>query len=230
MKRFIILMIGCACFGVLAQAQGEEALLKAVKAKLDKVQDYEARGRMTIDVPFIQAPQSDVTVYYKKPNLFKVKKSDGISILPKGGGGINMGSVLASDEFTVVPAGRAVVAGINTNVIKLLPQSETGDIVLMTLYIDEKAALIRRSKVTTRENGSYEIELAYGKYAAWGLPDNVVFSFNAKAYKLPKGITFEYEKSGQPAPAAPKDTNGKIAISYSSYSINKGISAAVFAK
>ena len=102
--------------------------------------------------------------------------------------------------------------------------------VLMTLYIDEKAALIRRSKVTTRESGSYEIELTYGKYATWGLPDNVVFSFNAKAYKLPKGITFEYEKSGQPAPAAPKDSKGKISIVYSSYKINKGVDAGVFAK
>ncbi|HUQ96878.1 MAG TPA: hypothetical protein VM010_04370 [Chitinophagaceae bacterium] len=213
-----------------AHAQGEEALLKAVRAKLDKVTDYEASGRMKIDVSFIQAPQSDVTIYYKKPDLFKVKKKDGISILPKGGVGINMGSILSGGDFTVVPAGNAVVAGINTKVIKLLPQSESGDVVLLTLYIDEKAALVKRSKVVTRENGSYEIDLTYGKYAAWGLPDNVVFSFNAKAYKLPKGITFEYEKSGTPPPAPAKDQTGKIAIDYNSYKINKGLSAAMFTK
>jgi hypothetical protein len=185
---------------------------------------------MTLDVPFIQAPPSDVTVYYKKPNLFKVVKKDGISILPKGGVGINLGSILAGDEFTVVPAGNAVLNGITTKVVKLLPQTETSDIILLTLYIDERTALVRKSKVATRESGSYEIDLNYGKWAAWGLPDHVVFSFNAKAYKLPKGLTFEYEKSGQSQPETPKDTKGKIKINYSDYMINKGLNAAVFAK
>jgi hypothetical protein len=141
-----------------------------------------------------------------------------------------MGSILSGDDFTVVPAGSAVLNGVSTKVVKLLPQNESNDIVLLTLYIDEKAALIRKSKVTTRENGSYEIALSYGKYAAWGLPDNVVFSFNAKAYKLPKGLTFEYEKSGKPAPATPKDSNGKLQIVYTDYKINKGVPDAVFAK
>lgn len=230
MKRCVLLLFLSAFFTTITYAQNEEALVKAVRAKLDKVQDYEARGRMLINVPFIQAPQSDVTVYYKKPDLFKVKKKDGISILPKGGVGINMGSILSGDAFTVVPAGAAVVAGINTKVVKLLPQDESSDVILMTLYIDEKAALIKKSNVTTRENGSYEMDLSYGKYAAWGLPDMVVFTFNAKAYKLPKGITFEYEKSGKPAPPAPKDSRGKIQIAYTDYKINKGLSAAVFAK
>jgi hypothetical protein len=229
MKYCIVWLICCVTFSN-AHAQNEEALVKAVRAKLDKVQDYEARGRLAIDVPFIQAPPSDVMVYYKKPNLFKVQKQDGISILPKGGVGINMSSILSGDDFTVVPAGMAVVNGINTNVVKLLPQNDNSDIVLMTLYIDAQAALIRKSKVTTRENGSYEIALSYGKFAAWGLPDNVVFSFNAKAYKLPKGITFEYEKSGKPAPATPKESNGTLRISYTDYKINKGVPAAVFAK
>jgi outer membrane lipoprotein-sorting protein len=151
------------------------------------VSDYEARGRMTIDVSFIQAPQSDVVVYYKKPNLFKVEKKGGISILPKGGVGINLGALLANTDYTVVPAGSAVVAGGPVKVVKLLPQDESGDVVLMTLYIDEKA------------------------------------------YKLPKGLTFEYEKSGKPAPAAPTDGKGRLQIVYTDYKINKGISNAVFA-
>src|SRR5688572_6875150 len=112
----LIVVLYCLMIFSKAHAQAEEALVKAVRAKLDKVQDYEAHGRMTIDVSFIQAPQSDVTVYYKKPNLFKVKKEDGISILPKGGVGINMSSILSGQQFTIVPAGTAVVAGNTTKV------------------------------------------------------------------------------------------------------------------
>jgi outer membrane lipoprotein-sorting protein len=230
MLKYCVIGILCSVTFSNAHAQAENALVKAVRAKLDKVQDYIASGRMTIDVPFIQAPPSDVTVYYQKPNSFKVVKKDGISILPKGGVGINLGSILAGDEFTVVPAGSAVLNGVTTKVVKLLPQTETSDIILLTLYIDERTALVRKSKVTTRESGSYEIDLSYGKWAAWGLPDNVVFSFNAKAYKLPKGLTFEYEKSGQPQSETPKDTKGKIRINYSDYKVNKGLNEAVFAK
>ena len=127
MKQGIVLLCCCVLLAAGAQAQNEETLVKAVKAKLDAVTDYEARGRMTIDVSFIQAPPSDVRVYYKKPDQFKVVKSDGITILPKGGVGINMGSILSADDYTVVPAGSAVVNGIMTKVVKLLPQNESGE-------------------------------------------------------------------------------------------------------
>lgn len=83
MKRCIVFLIYCVATFSKAHAQEGEALVKAVRAKLDKVQDYEAQGRMTIDVSFIQAPQSDVTVYYKKPDLFKVKKRTGFRFCPK---------------------------------------------------------------------------------------------------------------------------------------------------
>jgi len=215
-------------FQLSALAQPEAALVKAVKAKLDKVKDYQASGKMKIDVSFINAPQSDVTVYYKRPDKFAVKKKNGISILPKGGVSVNINSLLFSDNYTVVTGGTAVVKGYATKVVKLLPSDDAGDVVLTTLYIDEKALLIRKAIVTTKENGSYDMELDFGKYASFGLPDKVVFLFNAKDYKLPKGITFEYEKGGTAKKEVPKNTKGRVEISYVSYSINKGVPDAVF--
>src|ERR1044072_1822919 len=88
-----------------AMAQQEEVLLQKVKAKLDKVNDYQAEGKMKLDVSFINAPASNVTVYYKKPNHFKVKKNGGISILPKGGVSVNMNSLLPSSNYQTVPGG-----------------------------------------------------------------------------------------------------------------------------
>lgn len=209
-------------------AQNEALLIKSVKARLDKVTDYQASGRMKMDVSFITAPQSPVTVYYKKPDKFKVKKEGGISILPKGGVSININSLMLTDNYTVVPAGTAPVKGILTKVVKLLPQDENTDVVITTLYIDEKALLIRKSTVTTKESGSYEMELDYGKFAAWGLPDKVVFSFNTSEYKLPKGITFEYEKGGKKKEETVQNKKGKVEMTYTNYIINKGINDAVF--
>jgi hypothetical protein len=209
-------------------AQSGMDLVKAVKQKLDKVKDYQAKGRLSVDVPFIKAAPSDVTVYYKQPDRFKILKPDGISILPKGRMSINIGSLLAAKNFTAVDAGKAVVRGFTTNVIKLLPLDEGSDIVLSTLYIDPKALLVRKASVTTRENGSYEMDMDFGSYASWGLPDKVVFSFSTKEYKIPKGLTLEYEKGGKQPPPSAGNTRGRIEIQYTSYVINKGISDKVF--
>lgn len=220
----------CVFFiSTVARAQNEEALVKAVRARLDKVADYTATGKMKLDVSFIKAPPSAVTVYYKNPDKFKVKKSDGISILPKGGVSINLGSLLGTTEYTVVPAGTAVVKGVNTKVVKLLPLDDASDVVLTTLFIDEKEKLIRKSVVTTKESGTYEMELEYGNYVSWGLPDKVLFLFSTKDYKLPKGITVEYEKGGVKKAPPVKNEKGKVEIVYTGYVINKGVSDEVFA-
>jgi outer membrane lipoprotein-sorting protein len=223
----------CFCISVLVVighsfGQDETELIKKVKAKLDKVNDYTAGERMKIDVSFIDAPDSKVIVYYKKPDKFKVKKAGGISILPKGGVSVNMGTLLANENYDIVPGKDTKINGADVKVVKLLPQDENSDVVLTTLYIEEINAVIRKATVTTKENGSYEIELNYGKYIDWGLPDKLIFSFNAKDYKLPKGITFEYEKGNKKKEEALKNKKGKIEITYSSYAINKGIDDKTF--
>lgn len=224
------------CFWVLilsftsSFSQNEQALIDKVKEKLDKVNDYTAQGKMKIDVSFIDAPESKVVIYYKKPDKFKVKKNGGISILPKGGISVNAGNLLPNGGYDIVPSKDAIVGGITTRVLKLLPQDENSDVVLTTLYIDEKNAVIRKATVTTKENGSYEMNMSYGRYIDWGLPDNLVFSFNTKDYKLPKGITFEYENGDKKKQPELKNKKGKIEISYSGYSINKGVDDKIFEK
>lgn len=223
----------CFCFSVLmlsnnSFAQDENELVKKVKAKLDKVNDYTAQGRMKIDVSFIDAPESKVMVYYKKPDKFKVKKNGGISILPKGGVSVNLGTLLGNESYDIVPGKDAKINGIDTKVVKLLPQNENSDVVLTTLYIEEKNLVVRKATVTTKESGTYEIDLNYGKYIDWGLPDKIIFSFNTKDYKLPKGLTFEYEKGDKKKAEALKNKKGKVEITYSGYTINKGIDDKVF--
>ena len=211
-------------------SQDETELVNKVKAKLEKVSDYQAEGKLKMDVSFIDAPESKVTIFYKKPNKFKVKKSGGISILPKGGISINVSSLFANQNYDIVAGKDAMLNGITTKVVKLLPTDENSDVVLTTLYIEEKNLVIRKATVTTKESGTYEIEMNYGKYAEWGLPDKLVFSFNTKDYKLPKGITFEYEKGGKKKEESIKNKKGKIEISYSSYTINKGVEDKMFEK
>jgi outer membrane lipoprotein-sorting protein len=211
-------------------SQDMTSLVMKVKAKLDQVNDYEAEGRMKTDVAFIKAPVGRVKVYYKKPDKFRLKKDGGISLLPKGGVSVNMNSIFTTSGFTAIGAGEAVINGVNTKVVKILPDDENSDIVLSTMYIDEASLLVRKSTVTTKENGTYTVEMSYGKFAQYGLPDKVSFSFNTKNYSLPKGITLEFDDEKPGDTNKLKNRKGKVEITYTNYIINKGISDAVFGK
>jgi hypothetical protein len=211
-----------------ASAQDEKELVKSVKAKLDKVSDYQASGKMKIDVSFINAPESKVNVYYKKPNKFRIKKAGGISILPKGGVSISVNSLMLEGSYEAFNAGTEVIKGFTVKKVRVVPLDDAGDVVLLTLFIDEKNLLIRKTSITTRESGSYEMEMDYGNYSQWGLPDKVKFIFNTKDYKLPKGITMEYQKSGEKKEEKLKNKKGSVEISYSFYTINKGVDDKVF--
>jgi outer membrane lipoprotein-sorting protein len=211
-------------YSLSAHAQDMTDLINKVKAKLDRVNDYTATGVLKTDVAFIKAPVSKVVIYYKKPNRFRLQKNGGISVLPKGGVSVNMNNVVSIDNFTALDAGEAVINNVKTKVVKLLPNDENSDVVLSTLYIDEANLLIRKAVTTTRENGTYEVTMSYGKYADYGLPDKVQFSFNAKDYKLPKGITLDFDENTKPSDMEKlKKKKGKVEIDYSSYVINQGV-------
>ncbi|WP_438945202.1 LolA family protein [Sediminibacterium sp.] len=225
----LFLLTSFAFLGVVsAGAQDMNALVMKVKAKLDKVKDYTADGKMKTDVAFIKAPIGKVKVFFKSPDKFKLQRDGGISVLPKGGVSINIGSMVMQTGFVAIDAGMSTVQNLPVRVVKLLPNADAGDIILSTLYIDEQNLLIRKSVTTTRENGTYEMELIYGKYDEYGLPDKVIFSFNAKDYKLPKGITLEFDDTDKAIKDKMKGRKGRVEINYSSYTINTGLSNSIF--
>ena len=225
----VLLMIAAVFAAVPALPQDMMPLINKVKSRLDRVNDYVAKGSMKTDVSFIKAPVGNVTIYYKKPNKFKLKKDGGISLLPKGGISVNMNNVLSGNEFVAINAGKQMVGNFMTTVVKLIPTSENSDIVLSTLYIDERDLVIRKAVTTTKENGTYELEMSYGQYLSYGLPSKMTFSFNTKDYKLPKGVTMEFGDEEKPRKDVSKNRKGKIEITYTSYTINKGVADNVFA-
>ena len=231
MKRSAYLMglsIAIIFSGVM-NAQTAAEIIQQVRAKLDKVNDYEAKAKLKTNVIFIKAPIANVRIYYKKPNKLKIHNEKGISFIPKGSVNISLNTVFAnSNNYDVIDVGKEERTGLR--IIKLLPKEDNADVVLSTFYIDEKQSLIKRAKTTTKENGTYELEMTYGKYADYGLADKLVFSFNTKEYKLPKGVTFDYDDGSKKKedPNLLKNKKGKVEISYSDYSINKGVPDSVF--
>lgn len=214
--------------GYALRAQDARALVDQVKAKLDRVNDYSATGKLRTDVAFLKVPVARVNVFFKKPNRFRITKEKGISILPKGGVSVNMQHVLAEKDFVAIDAGTATLQGMTVKVVKVLPSDPASDVVLTTLYIDEKELLVRKASTTTKENGTYEVEMFYGKWSSWALPDRTLFSFNTKDYKLPKGVTMEFDDGEKPDAARMKTKKGFVELTYETYQVNKGIPDSYF--
>lgn len=230
--RVAICVVLCFFLALPGKSQdvSPEELVRQVKEKMEKVNDYEAKAKMKTNVVFIKAPVATVRIYFKKPNKLRINNESGISFVPKGSVNINLNTIFTENnsEFDIIDLGRE--AGSKLRVLKLLPKDENADVVLSTLYIEEGRALIMKAKTTTRESGTYELEMSYGKYADYGLADKVVMTFNAKDYKLPKGVTFDYNDGSKKENNADKLKNkkGRVEIVYSSYTINKGVSDSVF--
>jgi outer membrane lipoprotein-sorting protein len=186
-KKIIPLLLLTLLTIFTVRAQDVNSLLAKVKFNIDKVNDYEATARMITNVSFLKVPDADVKVYFKKPNKLKIRNEKGISFVPKGAVSINLNNILSSGKYTAIDAGTDKIANTVVRVIKLLPEDDNADVVLSTVYIDEALLVIRRAKTTTRANGSYQLDMNYGKYASYGLPDKIFFTFDTKDYNFPKG-------------------------------------------
>ncbi|MES2646864.1 MAG: hypothetical protein V4717_08330 [Bacteroidota bacterium] len=229
--RYTWLFICVFLIGIKAPAQDAAlVLVQKVKAKLALVTDYKATGSLKTDVAFLKVPVAKVNVYFKNPNKFRITKEKGISILPRGGVSINMQDVLAEKDFIALDAGTTTLNGKISRIIKVLPSGDAGDVVLTTLYIDEKNFLINKITTTTKQNGTYDVVLTYNKWSNYALPDKTVFSFNTKDYKLPKGVTLEFDDGERPDTEKMKNKKGTVEIQYLSYEINKGVPDSYFTK
>ncbi len=226
-KKFCFFLFSLFLLTAAVHAQDAAALLQKARAKLDQVNNYQATGIMRTNVSFLKVPEAQVVVYFKRPDKLKIKNDKGISLVPKGAVTISLNNLLKGG-YTTLDAGNETVDGHKARVIKLLPLDDSADLVLSTLYIDEARLLILKARTTTRENGSYEVAMSYGKYSGYALPDKVVFTFNIKDYKLPKGMTFDYDDGSAKKPDGPVNAKGSVEISYSSYIINKGVADSVF--
>jgi len=216
-----------------AHAQSEEALqlYQKLKQKIDQVHDYEADVSIKVNVHFIKMPLTPAKLYFKYPDKIRIVRQGGISVLPRKGISVTMNKVVPESDVTVLDAGTEKIGDKTLRILKVIPNQQVEDIVLSRIWVDEQQMLIRKAETTTRDNGTYTVMLEYGKYITQALPDRIKFVMDVKDFKLPKGVTMDYET----APAPPPDPNanakrkyGSIEIYYRSYKVNAGVNDAVF--
>jgi hypothetical protein len=161
-------------------------------------------------------------VEFVQPDRFTVRSS-GIALLPKQGFETLFKNLRDTSSYLPVPQGRETLRNVPVSVVSILPVSDTSDLILGRLWVDEAADIILRSQLTTRSNGTVTADYYFGKYAAFALPDSMTFTIDTRKFKIPKAVSADLNNtSGSKGKQSPERQKGMIYLQFTDYRINRG--------
>ena len=212
----VILYIFMLLLPFMSFSQSSEEVITKLQAKFKKVKEYTVKAQIDTRLPFIKMLPVSAQIVYKQPDVFKVE-SKGIAIIPRQGFDQIGKLINNSGAFTVVPQGTADLKGVLTQVITLIPNQDTGEVLVGKLWIDPVKIVVLKSQLTTRSNGTVSADFVYGTQALNALPDKITFSIDTKKFKIPKAMTGDMNSSATKKPDTASDTKGSITIHLSNY-------------
>jgi len=195
-------------------------LLRNVRARFEKVHDYKADLRAELDIPGVRIPSMEATVYFKRPDKFRVV-SERFAMLPRDAIAFDPTS-LSEDLYDAIIQGTEKIDDKMCVKVKLLAKSDTIRLQRIVAYIDREKWLIR--KLSTDPGQGHSI--------------NAVFSYTrvGKEMYLPSVITLDmkipagsmHRRTGKDKDGKGKEKQASARLEYSNYSVNKGLSDDVF--
>jgi outer membrane lipoprotein-sorting protein len=211
---------------LFAQSKEPKVLLEAVNSKFSRVKDYSADIKIKVDIDLFKVPETTAKIYFKRPDKVKME-SKGFAMLPKQGMNFSPNKLL-SENYEAVFIRKETMDGVSLDVIKVIPLSDTSDVLLSTIWIDSKNNVIRKISSVTKKSGELNIQMKYDEYSVkYGLPSQVQFFFNEEnlpATPQNKNPKEENQKIMQ------KKLQGNVTVFYTNYKINNGLSDEIFKK
>lgn len=226
MKSFLVYLI--MLVSISAQVQNADEILYEVKEKFNKIKDYEVDVKISVDVNFLKVPEAKAKIYFKQPDLVKLD-SEGFALLPKEG--VNFSPIkLLNENYTAIYIKEEILNNHKVDVVKVIPSNDSSGVVLSTLWIDAEGHYIRKVETTTKSNGTLKMDLNYLDDDKWGLPKEIIFSFNVSDVQLPAAFSGEIggnqeEKSRK---KMGESMSGKVTLTYSDYRVNIGLQDSFF--
>lgn len=217
MKKFFVLLI-LVSISVNAQSKDPNKLLDALKVRFEKVKDYQADVEVKLDMEFIKVPPTKAKVYFKQPDKFKLD-SEGFAMLPKQSTNFSPMQLLKGD-YTAVYVRTEKVEGKSLDIVKLVPNTDTSNFIISTLWIDAAHSIINKVETTTKKSGTVKTEFTYTP-ASIPLPTVLKLSFNLGEANMPDSPMSSKKDNEQSR--RPTKIKGSVIMSYSNYKINKGI-------
>lgn len=207
-----------------AQQREPLKILNAVKEKFETIHDYEVNAEIKFDIPDVKVPDSKIKIFFKQPDKIKIQ-SESFVMLPKQGLNFSPTQLMKGD-FTAVYVRSENYDNANCDVIKIIPNSDTTDIILSTLWIDSFENIIRKIETTNKKSGTIRIELTYNK-KDFCLPSVVKFILGID--KKPNLNTpLKNQNDIENRRGLKQSLEGTVTIIYTDYKINKGIPESFF--
>lgn len=211
-------------------AQDARSLLRSVNARFSKVREYQAKVRITTDIPFVRMMPVNADVFYRQPDQFRLR-SKSIALMPRQGFDQLFRNLNDTLSYMPVFFGNDQWGGKTVSIVQILPLSDTADLVLGKLWIDPQRQLILRSQMTTRTNGMVDASYFFGKQESVALPDSIVFTIDTKRFKIPKAVAADLNNVQTPKSTPTKEKQkGNIYLRFSEYRINQGLPPDIFKK
>lgn len=227
MKKIFFFSVLLLAFNTSAQTA--QSILDKINAKYAEIKDYTVDAKVTADIPMIKILPSNVKIYFKQKDKFKID-SKGIVILPKQGFTELNNFLTNKSKYTAVFGDSLTIRSVQTRLINVIPNESSGEIILAKIWVDQENMVIMRSQITTQSNGTVKVDYTYGDQLKKGLPSVIKFEIDVKKFKMPKSVAADINKSSKD-PKKEKDkkrTKGTITITLSNYKVNSGLSDAVF--
>lgn len=210
----------------ISWAQSPNEVINAVNYRFSKVNDYTANVNVACNIAFIKIEPINAKVFFKRPDKFRVK-STGILILPKQNANFYFTALADTNSFTAVKTGEEVLEGVKVQVINVIPHADTSDLILGKFWIDYPNGLVLKSQLTTKSQGTIQMQNIFGSMKEYALPDKMLFTVDVGKFKIPKALAADINRSST-STTSPGDNKGRITLTFSGYAVNKGVSDEVF--
>lgn len=201
-----------------AQPSGEQ-ILKNIEANYAGIQDYTVTLDVAVDLERLKVPKMKATMLYKQPDKITFK-SEGFALLPKEGVGFTPGNLRARFEVVNVESREAQYLLTMT-----LKNDKTK---LRKAFISVNASNWTVSSITTPQFDGRQMnaQFTYQRVDGYWLPATLNVTFSSDTTDVEPADPFAQMPGAMRSSQIPR--KGSIAVRYSEYKINTGLTDEAF--
>ncbi|MFC2134103.1 hypothetical protein ACFLTH_05755 [Bacteroidota bacterium] len=223
MQKLIFLLI--ISVNVFAQSRNPDIILDEVKNKFNIVRDYQVDVNVNLDIDFLKVPETKAKIFFKQPDKIHFN-SEGFAMLPRQVFDITPTKLLSFD-YTSIYMRDELIENTNTAVIKIIPNSDTTNMLLSTLWIDIEKSIVRKIETATKNSGTILTELYYAEDLEYPLPSEIRVNFKVNNVNIPN-LSPQNSGNDQHNVRRSRKLEGTVTLKYSNYIVNEGIPDEMF--
>ncbi len=197
-------------------AQNMDTDLLKIKQRMDSIQQFSAKLKLTVDINFINMPTKYASMSYTKGKPIKFSSSDFVMI-PKRGLDFSLNR-LFEYPFITVPRGDIIKNGKKYKSINIIPTNPKADFSIALLLLDLPNMRVAETEISTKKDGAYNLILNY-ENSTKILPALVEVSFEIERIKIPINFMGKDTDIDRKKMKAEGVKTGKIYLSISNYLI-----------